>query len=66
MNGQELAAELAPRRWQELLALLYAARCLRPACMLSDACIAALRRALCVDNALPLALGAQPPALALA
>ena len=52
--------------WQELLALLYAARCLRPACALADACVAALRRALCVDNVLPLALGAQPPALALA
>ena len=83
MEREELAAELASRRWQELLALLYAARCLRPAgyhpsaqdsadypssaqesadyypCALADACIAALRRALCVDNVLPLALGAH-------
>ena len=28
-------------------------------CALADACIAALRRALCVDNVLPLALGAH-------
>ena len=83
MEREELAAELASRRWQELLALLYAARCLRPAgyhpsaqdsadyhasaqesadyypCALADACIAALRRALCVDNVLPLAIGAH-------
>ena len=50
IERQELTTELASHRWQELLALLYAARCLRPACVLAGACIAALRRALCADN----------------